>query len=94
MYIYTYMTFEWDVNKNRENIKKHGVSFETAQKAFCDKKRIIAGDEKHSMEEGRFFCIGNDGSGILTVRFTIRNGAIRIIGAGYWREGKKKYEQK
>jgi hypothetical protein len=94
MYIYTYMRFEWDENKNRENIEKHGVSFETAQKAFCDKKRIIAGDEKHSRDEGRFFCIGNDGIGILTVRFTVRNEIVRIIGAGYWREGRKMYEQK
>lgn len=29
-----YMTFEWDENKNSENIKKHSVSFEKAQDAF------------------------------------------------------------
>jgi uncharacterized DUF497 family protein len=88
------MRFEWDENKNRENIKKHNVSFETAQRAFCDKNRVILKDKKHSKSENRFFCIGNDGHGILTVRYTMRNGAIRIIGAGYWREGKDKYEQK
>ena len=33
------------------------------------------------------------GTGILTVRFTYRNQRIRIIGAGYWRRGKKIYEQ-
>jgi uncharacterized DUF497 family protein len=51
-------------------------------------------DQKHSKREERFYCIGNDGNGILTVRFTMRNGNIRIIGAGYWREGRDKYEQK
>ena len=32
-------------------------------------------------------------SGILTVRFTMRNENIRIIGAGYWREGRYRYEE-
>jgi uncharacterized protein len=32
------MTFEWDEDKNLENIEKHKVSFETAQEAFYDKK--------------------------------------------------------
>jgi len=86
------MRFEWDENKNLENIEKHKVSFEIAQEAFFDKKRIIVNDRKHSKKEERFFCIGNDGSGIVTVRFTMRNGNIRIIGAGYWREGRYKYE--
>ena len=66
------MTFEWDENKNIENIKKHNVSFETAQRAFLDKRRIILEDEKNSSKEKRFFCIGHDGNGIVTVRFTIR----------------------
>ncbi|MEO4043273.1 BrnT family toxin [Hoeflea sp. CAU 1731] len=28
------MEFEWDEDKNRRNIAKHGVSFEQAQKIF------------------------------------------------------------
>jgi uncharacterized DUF497 family protein len=88
------MTFEWDENKNLENIEKHHISFERAQEAFYDAKRIIIKDKKHSKKEDRFFCIGFDGKGIATVRFTIRNENIRIFGAGYWREGKEKYEQK
>jgi len=35
------MRFEWDENKNLENIEKHKISFEIAQEAFFDKKRII-----------------------------------------------------
>ena len=88
------MTFEWDENKNQDNIEKHNVSFEMAQQAFYDKKRIIVKDKKHSKKEDRFFCIGNDGKGIMTVRFTVRKDNIRIIGAGYWREGRYKYEEK
>ena len=88
------MTFEWDEAKNEDNIEKHHISFEIAQEAFFDKKRIIIEDKKHSKNEKRYFCIGNDGNGILTVRFTMRNENIRIIGAGYWREGRERYEKK
>ena len=48
------MTFEWDENKNSENIKKHKVSFEKAQDAFFDENRIILEDIKHSVSEKRF----------------------------------------
>lgn len=89
------MTFEWNDRKNLENTIKHGLSFYEAQEAFFDKRRVILLDKKHSSGEQRYFCIGKttDG-GIATVRFTIRNSRIRIIGAGYWRKGKKIYEQR
>jgi hypothetical protein len=88
------MEFEWDENKNSENIQKHEVSFFEAQNAFFDKKRIITIDIKHSTKtEKRYFCFGLVENKILTVRFTIRKNRIRIIGAGYWREGRKKYEK-
>jgi len=51
------MTFEWDENKNLENIEKHKVSFEVAKEAFFDKKRIIIKDIKHSKKEERFFVL-------------------------------------
>ena len=85
--------FEWDPKKDRENERKHGVSFEFAQYAFADPDRVIAEDLSHSQEEQRHFCFGRIGDGILTVRFTHRGNVIRIFGAGYWRKGKKIYEQ-
>ena len=89
------MEFEWDEDKNRDNILKHEVSFFEAQKAFSDKKRIIALDIKHSTQsEKRYFCFGMIDERVITVRFTIRRNRIRIFGAGYWREGKKRYEEK
>ena len=88
------MTFEWDEKKNHENILKHGVSFKEAQEAFFDANLVLREDKAHSTDtERRFYCIGNDGNGILTVRFTIRNLTIRIIGAGYWRKERKIYEE-
>ncbi|TAL39177.1 MAG: BrnT family toxin [Spirochaetes bacterium] len=88
------MEFEWEESKNAQNIAKHGVSFYEAQNAFLDAHRVIALDVKQSTQnEKRYFCYGNVLDRILTVRFTVRASAIRIIGAGYWREGKKRYEE-
>jgi uncharacterized DUF497 family protein len=85
--------FEWDGNKDAENLAKHQVSFQDAQAAFADPHRVIAKDLAHSADEERFYCIGKAGGGILTVRFTYRRKVIRIIGAGYWRKGKAVYEK-
>lgn len=85
--------FDWEATKDRENQRKHGVSFSQAQFAFADPRRIIAEDLSHSGKEVRFFCFGQAGGGILTARFTYRSGVIRIIGAGYWRKGKRIYER-
>lgn len=84
--------FEWDKNKDAENQLKHGVAFSLAQYAFADPKRVIAEDVAHSLEEKRYYCFGKVGGGVLTVRFTYRDGVIRIFGAGYWRKGKALYE--
>lgn len=85
-------TFEWDSIKDQQNRDKHKVSFALAQLAFYDKCRVILEDLEHSDEEKRYYCIGKVAEGIMTVRFTYRKNKIRIIGAGYWRKGKKIYE--
>ncbi len=86
-------SFEWDAYKDAENQGKHGVSFAEAQYAFADPERIIAKDLSHStVNEERYYCFGEVGEGIMTVRFTYRHDVIRIFGAGYWRKGKKTYE--
>jgi uncharacterized DUF497 family protein len=88
------ISFEWDSTKDRFNQAKHGVSFAEAQGAFLDKRRILAEDLQHStVKESRYFCFGAHGGGIMTVRFTYRDGVVRIFGAGYWTKGKRIYEQ-
>lgn len=84
--------FEWDSAKDKLNQKKHGISFALAQLAFLDQNRVILDDLEHSDEEKRYYCLGSVAGGIMTVRFTYRKSKIRIIGAGYWRKGKKIYE--
>jgi uncharacterized protein len=84
--------FDWDPKKDLQNQQKHGVSFANAQYAFADPRRVIAEDVSHSGQEKRYYCFGRVAGGVLTVRFTIRDAVIRIIGAGYWRKGKAIYE--
>lgn len=55
--------------------------------------RIIVEDLGHSSKEERWFCLGQIDGEVMTVRFTYRNKKVRIIGAGYWRKGKKRYEK-
>jgi hypothetical protein len=88
------MEFEWDPEKNEANIETHGVSFEKATRAWLDPRRFVVRDKKHSSKEDRFFLFGRVEGEVLTVRFTRRGARVRIIGAGYWREGRYRYAQK
>ncbi len=85
--------FEWDQSRNLDNIAKHGVAFQDAQQAFQDDQRVILEDGRHSENEQRYFCLGKVSGEIMTVRFTYRDGKIRIFGAAFWRKGKRRYEK-
>ena len=85
--------FDWDPAKDRVNRLKHGVDFATAQRAFLDRRRVIAVDPAHSSNEPRYFCFGLVASDVLTVSFTYRAGVVRIFGACYWRRGRQIYDR-
>ena len=67
-------------SKNRLNIKKHGISFETAALVFADEGRIEYYDELHSTDEDRYVVLGCV-QGILYVVYTMRHETARIISA-------------
>lgn len=52
------MTFGWDDEKNKINLEKHGIDFETAMLVFNDLQRIGIYDMEHSTEEDRYNTIG------------------------------------
>ena len=52
------MRFGWDVAKDRENRRKHGISFEEAQTVFLDENAIRFFDPDHSEREDRFLMLG------------------------------------
>ena len=87
--------FEWDAEKDLRNQQKHGVAFRDARRAFADPNRIIYEDTDHSTKlETRYFCVGKVDDKVMTVRFTLRERRIRIIGAGYWRKERELYEER
>lgn len=49
---------EWDADKNIENKRKHGVSFEEAQTVFLDENGLLIHDPDHSDDEDRFVLLG------------------------------------
>ncbi len=57
------MEFEWDLSKEIENLKKHGIAFTEAVETFCDPDGFQLTDTKHSAIEERFFWVGKSVSG-------------------------------
>ncbi len=52
------MRLEWDLEKARHNLTKHGVSFEEAATAFADPLSITRFDPDHSEDEDRYLLLG------------------------------------
>lgn len=76
------MQFEWDEEKAKFNIKKHGIDFATSTTVFNDPLALIFDDVWHSVGEAREIIIGHDiNYRLLLVCFTERNARIRIISA-------------
>jgi uncharacterized DUF497 family protein len=62
------LDFEWDDRKARQNLKKHGVSFEEATTVFGDPLSVTINDPLHSNAEDRFVILGESQSGDLLVQ--------------------------
>ena len=65
------MTFEYDEEKNKANIKKHGISFRSAARVFFDYDRIELYDEENSQDEDRYKTIGDTSAGNILNSSTI-----------------------
>ncbi len=74
------MKFEWDEEKNRKNVERHGIGFEEALGVFFDEHRIERFDFEHSWDEDRWQVLGMVGD-ILFVVYTERGENIRLISA-------------
>lgn len=81
------LVFEWDRRKDRSNIRKHGISFETAKSIFGDERLLTFADDFHSNTEERLISIGmsQDLSILLVVHTEIESAPdevlIRLISA-------------
>lgn len=78
------ISFEWDERKNRENKRKHNISFEEAQTVFLDENAVRYFDPDHSADEDRFLMLGMSFTlRVLVVCHCFRedDSVIRIISA-------------
>lgn len=77
------MRFEWDENKNKKNIEKHGIDFNDALTIFDDDDRLEAVDIRNNYGEERLQVIGESKPGLLMVAYTWRNNSTsrRLISA-------------
>ncbi len=89
------LKFEWNTNKAKKNIEKHGVSFDEASTVFSDPLSMTYDDPDHSYGENRYIIIGLSSNGkLLFISHVEKDGIIRIISARQLtRKERKQYEQ-
>ena len=86
--------FDWDENKNRINLEKHGITFEEASTVFFDDRAILFDDPEHSIDEDRFLLLGmSETAKVCIVCHCYRESdtVLRIISA---RQATRKEEQR
>lgn len=87
------MAYQWDPEKSRKNLEKHGISFEQAVLLFDDPDHLIV-PARSVMDETRLATIGMFESKLWTCIATERDKAMRIISCRRSREKETKiYEQ-
>ncbi len=76
------MQFEWDENKAKTNLAKHGVSFDEGKTVFGDPLFVVFADPDHSIEERRLIIMGESSKRrLLVVAYTERGQVTRLISA-------------
>ncbi len=75
------MDFEWDENKNQQNIKKHKVRFEDAIPVFFDENAVSFEDNRYNYPDGqRMVIIGANNANVLYVAYAeLEADTVRII---------------
>jgi uncharacterized DUF497 family protein len=74
------MEFEWDENKRRSNLSKHGIDFVRAVYIF-NSPILEREDNRYDYNESRLIAIGEVSGVVLFVAYTVRGSIYRIISA-------------
>ncbi|WP_456417656.1 BrnT family toxin [Thiolapillus sp.] len=85
------MDYEWDPEKARDNLKKHGVDFADAVISLEDENALTIEDKDH--DEVRFKTLGMDPylNVLYVVHTEVSSNRIRIISARKADKKEKKY---
>ncbi|GJL56685.1 MAG: hypothetical protein NPIRA02_38170 [Nitrospirales bacterium] len=70
--------FEWDEDKNKENLAKHGLNFEDAEYVF-DSPTLTFKDTRFEYSEKRYITFGLLEERMVVVAHTPRDDKTRII---------------
>ncbi len=82
--------YEWDQAKAKQNLTRHGISFETAKLVFDDPFAVAYYDDRFDYAEERFTVIGMVDRRLLVVVCTFRGNITRMISA----RGAKSHERR
>jgi uncharacterized DUF497 family protein len=86
------MRFEWDEHKRRANLVKHGLDFIDAAEVF--EAPYVDAPSAYDGDEERFLATGTSKGRFVTVVYTMRSEAIRIISFRRARhEEREKYQE-
>ena len=75
------MLFDWDEEKNRRNIVKHGIDFRTVRPVLSSTEALVLRDGRRDYGEERLIRLCPLAGRIVHVTYTMRRGFIRIISA-------------
>jgi uncharacterized DUF497 family protein len=74
-------SFDWDTEKAKENLAKHGVAFPEATDVFFDAYAWVL-EEQYVNNEDRYKILGMGRTRVLCVTYTYREpSTIRLIAA-------------
>lgn len=76
------LNFVCNAEKNKRNLKNHGLDLVQASMAFFDPFAFSVFDDAHSEEEDRFALLGKlGGERLVYIAYTMRGETIRLISA-------------
>jgi uncharacterized protein len=73
--------FEWNEDKNRTNLQKHGIAFEDVLSVFASREALTLEDRRRDYGEPSYIVLCPIEVVLLHVMYTVRGGSIRLISA-------------
>lgn len=83
------MELEWDEERNRANLREHGVDFDNARKLDWGNATVVE-DTRFACPERRYWAFAMRSGRLHMVAFCVRGGRVRII--SFWKANRKEVE--
>ena len=74
------MHFEWDENKRRSNLRRHGIDFADLEEVF-EGLTLTLLDDRFDYGEERFFTLGLLKDRVVAISHTETDDTVRIVSA-------------